>query len=181
MNSKDFESIKETYPTYSYPHINPELLNRNSLNILPKTNNPANNDIFNINNNNQRKNDIMHERSDKTLDNRKFFKNHDFSENKPGNDEKIEKKTNFARNIKGRLGFLNETPEELMAKEQKMNEYKDYIQEQIEEKKRQKEIEKSLKIQEEMKEESKIRRQLDELYHFSSNDSKHSDQSNPRI
>ena len=94
------------------------------------------------------------------------------------NDKKVEidKKPNYARNIRGRLGFFNETPEEILQKEQKKNEYKDYIESQIEEKKKLKDLEKKFKIQMELKEESKIRKQIDDINHFS-NDSKNFDKS----
>lgn len=78
-----------------------------------------------------------------------------------------DKKPNYARNLRGRLGFFSETPEETLKKEQQKNEYKDYIQAQIEEKKQKKEMEKQIKKQMELIEEKKFLRQLDEINHLS--------------
>lgn len=87
-----------------------------------------------------------------------------------------EKKPNYARNLRGRLGFFSETPEEIMKKEQQKNEYKEYIQSQIEEKKKKKENEKQLQIQKELNEEKKFLKQQDDLKHILS-DSRNFDKS----
>ena len=101
--------------------------------------------------------------------------NYNYNDNIDKN-EKTDNKPNFARNLRGRLGFWSETPEEMMNKEMAKQEYKNYIESQIADKKKKQEMEKNMQIQLELKEESKIRQQLDEINHFSA-DSKIFDQS----
>lgn len=81
-------------------------------------------------------------------------------------EQNSDKKPNYARNLRGRLGFFSETPEEIMKKEQQKNEYKEYIESQIEEKKKKKENEKQLQIQIELNEEKKFLKQQDDLKHI---------------
>lgn len=85
-----------------------------------------------------------------------------------------EKKTNFARNIRGNLLFYDETEEEKTKKENQKNEYKNYIENQIADRQKQKEIERQIQIEKDLIEESKYRKQIDEINLISS-DSKHFD------
>lgn len=181
LNSQEYESIKQNYPTYSYPHLNPNYAMRNSIENnfeIPQKNNiftpdnPTNLTNMMTNNSNNNRNNRYFANQQK--DPEPFLNNN--PNNFQNNKEKSEDKPNFARNIRGRLGFWSDSPEELMKKEQQKNEYKEYIENQIAEKKKKEEYEKNVNRQLELKEENRIKQQLDDMNHYSS-DSKIFDKS----
>lgn len=78
------------------------------------------------------------------------------------NNEDHSKPKSFARNIRGRLGFASETPEELEEKRKERENYYKDIQLQIEEKQRKKEDEKNKRLLDDINEEKRIKNQLKE-------------------